>query len=282
MQGRVHSCRKSGPSFRFAHHTQRRAHWRRSEVHGMLARTWAELPNSVVSSKAVSNRWLALRTALRSHRPCRNRIGTLNEQIDCRPSPRRPQMRVCNSAASGEQARSAGSIEHPLAGCSCIRFKTSAVSADAAPTLAPQELQRYPSFVDNWCLACGHHTETAPTSKLGASLGGFFEPRTGSFPEASVSQCAWQPKEAPKFTQWHQSKHHFSCKAQNFPLGEPCRPALFSIFAPCSAASWSPAPFFSPASQPRGKEVVLPVSTVLDRFSPAPNLCRGNRCRQAT
>jgi hypothetical protein len=93
---------------------------------------------------------------------------------------------------------------------------------------------------------------------------------------------AWQPKEAPKFTQWHHSKDHFSCKAQNLLLGEPCRPALFSIFAPCSAASWSPAPFFSPASQPRGKEVVLPVSTVLDRFSPAPNLCRGNRCRQAT
>jgi hypothetical protein len=53
----------------------------------MLARTWAELPNSVVSSKAVSNRWLALRTALRSHRPCRNRIGTLNEQIELQTVP---------------------------------------------------------------------------------------------------------------------------------------------------------------------------------------------------
>ncbi|KAI3481655.1 hypothetical protein L1887_55788 [Cichorium endivia] len=84
------------------------------------------------------------------------RVGTESgpptNRLNCRPSPRRPQMRVCNAAASGEQARSAGSIEHPLAGCSCIRFKTSAVSADAAPMLAPPRCFHLSSTVGAWLL----------------------------------------------------------------------------------------------------------------------------------
>lgn len=155
-------------------------------------------------------------------------------------------MYICNSAASGEQARfSLGALSTLCQGCSCNRlffFQSPAVSADAAPMLASptcsdliHRRQLVPGFLSSYristlllCLLYQPDVESWGFLRWDFRTKKRVLPRSLSQPMA----LAWQPREAQPLTQWHHSEDHFSCKAQNLRLGEPCRLALFSIFAP--------------------------------------------------
>ncbi len=195
-------------------------------------------------------------------------------------------MYICNSAASGEQARfSLGALSTLCQGCSCNRlfffFQSPAVSADAAPMLASptcSDLIYRRQLVPGFSSSCRISTLLLcllyqPDVESWGFLRWDFRTKKRVLPR-SLSQpmaLAWQPREAQPLTQWHHSKDHFSCKAQNLRLGEPCRLALFSIFAPFLLRLGRRRRFFSFffSGQETARQKVGSCSTAMDLISPA-------------